>query len=576
MNSNPSSGSISILARSPGLEPETIRGVVTVPTFRRPEQLLETLASLQAQRTGRRFAVIVMENEAEAREGAAAAQPLFESGAIGGMVIVAHERGNCSAYNAGWQTALLNFPSFEHLLVIDDDEIADPRLAGAHVRASRDAAAPISSAGRRCRSFAQAAHQQMGDPSGLRTALHAERAGRRALFVGQSADRPPRAGRDGTALPRPADSTSWAAAIPISSAARRSAGFRLAWCAEAPGARNRAGAPRRSRLDPRAQPAQRRHLDPGREEEARRHSRSADCKVLQRAWRCSPLRRFAARWQAGADRLAFDRPSTRSMSRSAACWRNSDTPMSNTGSLRRTEPRPTRRGVLTRARRHGHRDAILLTVVMVSFRPFQPDGARAVAGTAATSSTSSASARSAPSALFSLLSFADRAWSSGVLQPVVAAAAGLPRAFGVQRHRPVGGDARRLLHGDRHSDDDDRARPAARRRRVFDSARRRRALRSSSLSYVGLVIFPDVAIHTADSIEPEHAGLWRGVFPHKNIAGPVMACFSFGGLYLWRRGWKRAGRAAVCRGLGFHGQHRLQDHRRAGAAGDRAGRACPA
>ena len=58
--------------------------VVTVPTFRRPAQLLETLASLQQQETTRRFAVIVIENEAEKREGAIAAAPLFESGAIAG------------------------------------------------------------------------------------------------------------------------------------------------------------------------------------------------------------------------------------------------------------------------------------------------------------------------------------------------------------------------------------------------------------------------------------------------------------------------------------------------------------
>ncbi|TIV82015.1 MAG: glycosyltransferase, partial [Mesorhizobium sp.] len=32
----------------------------------------------------------------------------------------------CSAYNAGWQTAILQFPNFKHLLVIDDDEIAEP------------------------------------------------------------------------------------------------------------------------------------------------------------------------------------------------------------------------------------------------------------------------------------------------------------------------------------------------------------------------------------------------------------------------------------------------------------------
>ena len=54
------------------------------------------------------------------------------------------------------------------------------------------------------------------------------------------------------------------------------------------------------------------------------------------------------------------------------------------------------------------------------------------------------------------------------------------------------------------------------------------------LSYAGLVLFPDLAKHyeLADQI-----GLWRGLFSHKNIAGPVMAMFTFAGLYLMRRGW---------------------------------------
>ena len=71
---------ISTVARSPGLDRTRSRSWSRLPTFRRPEQLLETLASLQAQETSRRFAVIVIENEAEEREGAIAATPLFESG----------------------------------------------------------------------------------------------------------------------------------------------------------------------------------------------------------------------------------------------------------------------------------------------------------------------------------------------------------------------------------------------------------------------------------------------------------------------------------------------------------------
>lgn len=117
---------ISVVARSPGLNPAAIEVVVTLPTFRRPEQVLATLRSIEKQRTGRQFAVIVMENDADGRAGAEAAAPLFLDGIMRGMVIIAHERGNCSAYNAGWTTALANFPNFRRLLVIDDDEIASP------------------------------------------------------------------------------------------------------------------------------------------------------------------------------------------------------------------------------------------------------------------------------------------------------------------------------------------------------------------------------------------------------------------------------------------------------------------
>jgi glycosyltransferase involved in cell wall biosynthesis len=119
-------GNITIVAQSPGLRPEAIDVVVTLPTFKRPEHLLKTLVSLKAQVTTRRFAIVVIENETEKREGAGAAKPLFESGEHRGLLIVAHDRGNCNAYNAGWLTALTAFPNFTSLLVIDDDEIADP------------------------------------------------------------------------------------------------------------------------------------------------------------------------------------------------------------------------------------------------------------------------------------------------------------------------------------------------------------------------------------------------------------------------------------------------------------------
>lgn len=118
--------SVSLVARTPDLAADEIECVITVPTFKRPEQLLETLRSLAMQETQRPFAVIVMENEAQQRAGAAAASPLFSDGTFRGLVIIAHRRGNCCAYNAGWETALEAFPRFRHLAVIDDDEIATP------------------------------------------------------------------------------------------------------------------------------------------------------------------------------------------------------------------------------------------------------------------------------------------------------------------------------------------------------------------------------------------------------------------------------------------------------------------
>ncbi|MDZ7823594.1 MAG: glycosyltransferase [Ahrensia sp.] len=117
---------ISLVAESPRLEHDRVEIVVTIPTFKRPEHLIATLNSVAAQVTTRNMAIIVMENEAEKREGAAAICADFESGKYKGVVIIAHDRGNCCAYNAGWFTALTKFPNLKYIAVIDDDELADP------------------------------------------------------------------------------------------------------------------------------------------------------------------------------------------------------------------------------------------------------------------------------------------------------------------------------------------------------------------------------------------------------------------------------------------------------------------
>ncbi len=118
---------ISLVAQTPGLDCETVEIAITIPTFKRPNHLLRTLGSIAKQRTSRKTAIVLIENEAELREGAEVAGPLFEDGTYKGIVIVAHDRGNCHAYNAGWSIALQKFPNLKYLAVIDDDEIAEPQ-----------------------------------------------------------------------------------------------------------------------------------------------------------------------------------------------------------------------------------------------------------------------------------------------------------------------------------------------------------------------------------------------------------------------------------------------------------------
>lgn len=67
------------------------------------------------------------------------------------------------------------------------------------------------------------------------------------------------------------------------------------------------------------------------------------------------------------------------------------------------------------------------------------------------------------------------------------------------------------------------------------------ALAVLGLSYVGIVLMPGVAIHDGSGTEPQHAGLWRGIYSHKNVAGAVMGALFFCGLYLFRAGQRWTG-----------------------------------
>ncbi len=112
--------------------------VVTIPTFKRPEHLILTLKSVLNQSTKRPYAIVVMDNHAEAGEGAKVAAALLQQQNIPAVVILAHRRGNCAAYNAGFHTALEQFPEAQWVQVIDDDEIASPSWLDTMVAVAAD------------------------------------------------------------------------------------------------------------------------------------------------------------------------------------------------------------------------------------------------------------------------------------------------------------------------------------------------------------------------------------------------------------------------------------------------------
>lgn len=54
-----------------------------------------------------------------------------------------------------------------------------------------------------------------------------------------------------------------------------------------------------------------------------------------------------------------------------------------------------------------------------------------------------------------------------------------------------------------------------------------------ALCYLGVLLAPQLAMHTAaDFAEPHLAGDWRGSFGHKNVASPVMSILVYLGIYL--------------------------------------------
>ncbi len=117
---------IEVVAQMRPTDDDPVRVVVVIPTFRRPDHLKRTLQSVLDQISPPPFAIIVMDNDPDDREGAQAASDLLAKADRPSTTIIAKRRGNCAAYNAGFEVALARYPSATHVQIIDDDEIASP------------------------------------------------------------------------------------------------------------------------------------------------------------------------------------------------------------------------------------------------------------------------------------------------------------------------------------------------------------------------------------------------------------------------------------------------------------------
>jgi glycosyltransferase involved in cell wall biosynthesis len=115
--------------------------VVCIPCFRRPQHLRLTLESLVRQRTDRRFAVVMVENDALGRDSAAVAAEFLKEGKLQGLCVIEPRQGNCQAINAAFGTALATFPAATRFLMIDDDEIASPDWLELMVKAAESTGA---------------------------------------------------------------------------------------------------------------------------------------------------------------------------------------------------------------------------------------------------------------------------------------------------------------------------------------------------------------------------------------------------------------------------------------------------
>jgi hypothetical protein len=99
--------------------------ILCIPTFCRPEGLQKLLTHVGKLTYKGRLSVIVIENDAALRAGAAVVARMAPAFAFPLACIVEPRRGQTYAYNRGFVTAARALPRADHIAVLDDDEFPD-------------------------------------------------------------------------------------------------------------------------------------------------------------------------------------------------------------------------------------------------------------------------------------------------------------------------------------------------------------------------------------------------------------------------------------------------------------------
>jgi succinoglycan biosynthesis protein ExoM len=99
--------------------------ILCIPTFRRPDGLQKLLAHVAALTYRGPLSVIVVENDAELRAGAAVVQRMAPTFRFPLTCIVEPRRGQTYAYNRGFAAAAHALARPHYIAILDDDEYPD-------------------------------------------------------------------------------------------------------------------------------------------------------------------------------------------------------------------------------------------------------------------------------------------------------------------------------------------------------------------------------------------------------------------------------------------------------------------